>query len=186
MYISSFIILDYAVELKSSPDPIDWHLPSFDNKNFLLSSFDEWLTTQTERKSRIWSTCRKNNIPVTKKYKAPPRNIRTDSKSFYYCTNLKVKVKFSKTDWTRCPAGRIYNFEQSLSWGRQNKEVSGFDKVHCPSLTTNDIDLVTIVISTGFLRISWRNNHFTPKHSDNFLYWCKSFIGMGLPLEFLL
>lgn len=118
-----------TVELKSSPDPIDWHLPSFDNKNFLLSSFDEWLTTQTERKSRIWSTCRKNNIPVTKKYKAPPRNIRTDSKSFYYCTNLKVKVKFSKTDWTRCPAGRIYNFEQSLSWGRQNKEVSGFDKV---------------------------------------------------------
>ena len=57
-----------------------------------LISFDEWLKTQTERKSRIWSTCRKYNIPVTKKYKTPPRHFKKDSKSVSYCPNLKVTI----------------------------------------------------------------------------------------------
>lgn len=55
-----------------------------------LSSFDEWLATQNERKTRIWSTCKKHRMPVTNKYKTPPSHLRMDSKYFFYCTNLKA------------------------------------------------------------------------------------------------
>ena len=60
--------------------------------NTFSSSLGEWLKTQNKRKTRIWSTCRKYNIPVSRRYKTPPSQFKLYSKSFFYCTTHKVTL----------------------------------------------------------------------------------------------
>ena len=89
----TFVVLLYQGNLSNTAEKIRYIYSSYiiDLKNsYFVSDYEEWLHNQNELKSRIWRTCRKYKLAVTRKYQTHPRHFIRTAGSFVYCANHKV------------------------------------------------------------------------------------------------
>ena len=88
----TFVVLLYQENLSNTAEKIRYIVSYIiDLKNsYFVSDYEEWLHNQNELKSRIWRTCRKYKLAVTRKYQTHPRHFIKTAGSFVYCANHKV------------------------------------------------------------------------------------------------